>query len=121
MQHSGTFNGNLITCAAGVAATTALTGEAIDRMAGQGRRLAAELESLAERRQVPLQVTSSGSLVGLHGDQDLLEAVHLTALAHGLYIAPRGMMALSTVMTDPLLDEVCERFAAVFADAAGRG
>ena len=121
LQHSGTFNGNLITCAAGVAATTALTGEAIDRMAGQGRRLAAELESLAERRQVPLQVTSSGSLVGLHGDQDLLEAVHLTALAHGLYIAPRGMMALSTVMTDPLLDEVCERFAAVFADAAGRG
>ena len=120
LQHSGTFNGNLITCAAGVAATTALTGDAIDRMAVQGRRLAAELEALAAQHQIPLSVTSSGSLVGLHGDEDLLEAMHLLALAHGLYIAPRGMMALSTVMTDPLLDEVCERFAAVFADAAGR-
>ncbi len=121
LQHSGTFNGNLITCAAGVAATTALTGDAIDRMAGQGRRLAAELEALAKRHRVPLSVTSSGSLVSLHGDEDLLEAVHLMALGHGLYIAPRGMMALSTVMTDPLMDEVCERFAAVFADAAGMG
>lgn len=120
LQHSGTFNGNLITCAAGVAATTALTGDAIDRMAVQGRRLAAELEALAAQHQIPLSVTSAGSLVSLHGDEDLLEAMHLLALAHGLYIAPRGMMALSTVMTDPLLDEVCERFAAVFADAAGR-
>ncbi len=121
LQHSGTFNGNLITCAAGVAATTALTGDAIERMAAQGRRLAAELEALAERHRVSLSVTSAGSLVGLHGDENLLEAVHLLALAHGLYIAPRGMMALSTVMTEPLLDEVCERFAAVFADVGGRG
>ena len=89
-------------------------------MAVQGRRLAAELEALAAQHQIPLSVTSAGSLVSLHGDEDLLEATHLLALAHGLYIAPRGMMALSTVMTDPLLDEVCERFAAVFADAAGR-
>jgi glutamate-1-semialdehyde 2,1-aminomutase len=121
LQHSGTYNGNLVTCAAGYAAVTALTAEAIDRMAGHGRVLAESLEASAARHAVPVAVTGSGSLVNLHGPESLLAEIHLLALEHGLYIAPRGMMALCTVITDALLGEICDRFDAVFADAARLG
>ena len=109
------------TCAAGYAAVTALTAEAIDRMAAHGRVLAESLEASAVRHAVPVAVTVSGSLVNLHGPESLLAEIHLLALEHGLYIAPRGMMALCTVITDALLGEICDRFDAVFADAARLG
>ena len=118
LQHSGTYNGNLVTCAAGYAAVSALTPEAIDRMAAQGRRLAESLEASTGRHGIPVSVGLSGSLVNLRGSESLRAAIHLLALAHGLYIAPRGMMALCTVTTDALIAEIGERFDAVFADAA---
>jgi glutamate-1-semialdehyde 2,1-aminomutase len=118
LQHSGTYNGNLVTCAAGYAAVSALTAEAIDRMAAQGRRLAESLEASAGRHGIPVSVGLSGSLLNLRGSESLRSAIHLLALAHGLYIAPRGMMALCTVTTDALVAEIGERFDAVFADAA---
>ena len=121
LQHSGTFNGNLITCAAGVAATTALTGVAIDRMAGQGRRLAAELEALAEQhagsaldhlvRLAGGPARRPGSAGGGAPAGARPRALHCTAGHDGALDGDH----------DPLLDEVCERFAAVFTDAAGRG
>ena len=118
LQHSGTFNGNPVTCAAGYAAVTALTAEAIDGMAVHGRRLAESLEASAARHGLPVSVTVSGSLVNLHGPGSLPAQIHLLGLTHGLYIAPRGMIALCTVITDALLGEICDRFDAVFADAA---
>jgi glutamate-1-semialdehyde 2,1-aminomutase len=121
LQHSGTYNGNLVTCAAGYAAVTALTAEAIDLMAARGRRLAGSLETSARRHGVPVSVGHSGSLVNLRGAESLRAAIHLIALGHGLYIAPRGMMALCTVTDDALLDEVCDRFDAVLAEAARLG
>jgi len=118
LQHSGTFNGNLVTCAAGYAAVTALTAEAIDLMGDHGRRLAESLEASAGKHGVPVSVTVAGSLVNLHGPTSLLAEIHLLGLTHGLYIAPRGMIALCTVISDALLGEICDRFDAVLADAA---
>jgi glutamate-1-semialdehyde aminotransferase len=43
---------------------------------------------------------------------------HLAALNHGLFLAPRGMIALSTVISDALVDEIIERATAAFADVA---
>jgi glutamate-1-semialdehyde aminotransferase len=43
---------------------------------------------------------------------------HLAALNHGLFLAPRGMIALSTVIGDALVDEIIERAIAAFADVA---
>jgi glutamate-1-semialdehyde 2,1-aminomutase len=121
LQHSGTFNGNLVTCAAGYAAVTALTADAIDRMAVHGRALAESLEASATRHGVPVSVTVAGSLVNLHGPWSLLAEIHLLGLTHGLYIAPRGMIALCTVISDALLGEICERFDAVLAAVAQTG
>ena len=47
--HSGTFNGNPVTCAAGAASIRELTQARIDKMAKQGERLAAELARAARQ------------------------------------------------------------------------
>jgi glutamate-1-semialdehyde 2,1-aminomutase len=46
---------------------------------------------------------------------------HLAALNQGLFLAPRGMIALSTVITDEVLSEICERAAKAMADVAQAG
>jgi hypothetical protein len=51
-------------------------------------------------------------------DGELATAFHLASLNHGLFFAGRGLMALSTVVTDELLDDVIERFAAALSDVA---
>ena len=43
---------------------------------------------------------------------------HLAALNHGLFIAPRGLIALSTVISDNLLEEICERISPAMTDLA---
>ena len=43
---------------------------------------------------------------------------HLAALNHGLMFAPRGMMALATVLDEALIDEAIERAAASMSDVA---
>jgi glutamate-1-semialdehyde aminotransferase len=42
-------------------------------------------------------------------DQEIIEKFHLAALNYGLFIAPRGLIALSTVLTDSLVNEAIER------------
>jgi hypothetical protein len=51
-------------------------------------------------------------------DMRTMASFHLAALNHGLFIAPRGLLALSTVVTDELLNEVCERAARAMTDTA---
>ena len=46
---------------------------------------------------------------------------HLASLNHGAFIAPRGLIALSTVITDELMTEICERFSSAMADVAASG
>lgn len=48
----------------------------------------------------------------------MMENFHLAALNQGLFFAPRGLIALSTVMTDDLIAEVCERSAVALGDVA---
>jgi hypothetical protein len=43
---------------------------------------------------------------------------HLAALNHGLFIAPRGLIALSTVIGDHLVEEICERVSRAITDVA---
>jgi glutamate-1-semialdehyde aminotransferase len=43
---------------------------------------------------------------------------HLAALNHGIFIAPRGLIALSTVISDHLVEEICERVSRAMTDVA---
>ena len=131
--HSGTFNGNPVTCAAGAVSMRELTQARIDKMAKQGERLAAELARAARQVDLPFSVRHYGSLMNVfflkepppatiaRDDARAIANFHLAALNKGLFLAPRGMIALSTVITDELLSEICERAAKAMADVAQAG
>jgi glutamate-1-semialdehyde 2,1-aminomutase len=123
LHHSGTFNGNLMTMAAGCVALDLLTQGEIERINALGERLAEGLRrSLAERPDLHGVVNNCGSLVhvnfGTKGevskfsdlklDSPTAAAFHLAALDEGVYFAPRGFMNTSTAMDEQVVDEVLE-------------
>ena len=128
LYHSGTFNGNPATCSAGAVSMTERTAERIEKMDRLAERLKAELEGEAARLELRMAVRQAGSLmhVGFTGESDEEAArmhrnFHLASLNHGAFIAPRGLIALSTVITDELMTEICERFSTAMIDVAASG
>jgi glutamate-1-semialdehyde 2,1-aminomutase len=131
--HAGTFNGNPITCAAGLTSIRELTQARIDKMASQAERLGAELSRAASQAELPFSVRTYGSLLNVfflkeapsatiaREDARAIANFHLAALNNGLFLAPRGMIALSTVITDELLSEISERAAKAMAEVAKAG
>jgi glutamate-1-semialdehyde 2,1-aminomutase len=120
LHHSGTFNGNLMTMAAGCVTLDLLTRSEIERINALGERLAEGLRrSLAERQDLRGEVNNCGSLVhvnfGIEGeirtfsdlrlDSPVAAAFHLAALEEGVYFAPRGFMNTSTAMDEQTVDE----------------
>ena len=107
-----------------------LTQERIEKMDEQAQRLSGELARAARKAELPFSVRQVGSLINLffaneappptisRDDAREIGNFHLAALTHGLFLAPRGMIALSTVVTDEVLSEVCERAAEAMADVA---
>jgi glutamate-1-semialdehyde 2,1-aminomutase len=125
---SGTFNGNVITMAAGAAALAALDGPAIAELNGRARELGSRIEAAAARAGIPASVTRAGSIMHVHladraptsaEQADAVpaaweSALHLALLLEGVYAAPRGMLDLSTVIGDDLLTRVADGYAAAF-------
>lgn len=124
LWQSGTFNGNLITMVAGVAAMEAYGPEEVARINALGDRLRAGLRDELANVEVSGTVTGYGSFVGLHlgttavrtyrdaavTDKGLSRLVHLALLLEGIYVAPRLMMCTSTAMDDGTIDEVLASF-----------
>jgi glutamate-1-semialdehyde 2,1-aminomutase len=123
LHHSGTFNGNLMTMAAGCVTLDLLTHSEIERINALGERLAEGLRrSLAERPDLHGVVNSCGSLVhvnfetegevrrfsDLRLDSPVAAAFHLAALEEGVYFGPRGFMNTSTAMDEQVVDEALE-------------
>lgn len=122
---SGTYNGNPLTCAAGVAAVRHLTGERIDEMGRLAARLGAGLEQAAQEQGVALSTTRAGSLVNVYlldeapsspglldrADLGVITLFHLAALLEGVLFPARGLMAVSSVMDESDIDEAIDRCA----------
>lgn len=125
-MHSGTYNGNPVTMTAGLVSVRELTAERIRRMEELGERLAASLERSAGQHGLPLSLNRRGSLLQVYFAEDSasseqadrMAAFHLAALNHGLMMASRGMMCLSTVMDESLIDEAAQRADAAMEDVA---
>lgn len=123
ISHHGTFNGNALTMAAGVASLDLLTAEEIGRINDLGSRLAAGLREIVSGNGLQAQVTEDGSLVQLHFDVEqrphtgsdvrpdspMLARFHREALAAGVYVAPRGELNVTTATDERLIDESLER------------
>jgi glutamate-1-semialdehyde 2,1-aminomutase len=123
LHHSGTFNGNLMTMAAGCVTLDLLTRSEIARINTLGERLADGLRRLlAGRPDLQGVVNCCGSLVHvnfgtegeIHKYSDLnlgspaAARFHLAALDEGLYMAPRGFMNTSTAMDEQMVDEALD-------------
>ena len=119
LVQSGTFNANPMTMAAGLAAMRLLDSDAIDQLAQLGARFADGLEKVVADTGVTARVTGQGSLWTLHftsaevvdyrskatADPAMQRRFHLALLTEGIFSAPRGMFALSTVMTEAHVDD----------------
>jgi glutamate-1-semialdehyde 2,1-aminomutase len=113
IPHSGTFNANAITMVAGIACMEALTQSVIERMNSLGNQLRKGIVDVFEEQSIAGQVTGAGSYYNIHFSRvevvdyrsaqetprDLRQLLHIALLNNGIFIAPRGMFNMSTVMT----------------------
>ena len=120
VPHGGTYNGNPLGMAAGLAAMRQLTPDVFERLNAQGEWLRGQLEELFADHRVAAQVTGAGSLFNVHFtaaelydyrsvrravDAERSHRFFLGMLNHGILMAGRGLGALCTPMGDSELRE----------------
>jgi glutamate-1-semialdehyde 2,1-aminomutase len=119
LAHSGTFNNNVMTMAAGYAGLTKLfTPEAAGMLAGRGEAMRARLNALCAKEDVAMQFTGVGSLMNAHFvegevrrvddlavvDGRLRQLLFFHLLSQGIYTSPRGFVVLSLPLSDADID-----------------
>lgn len=120
LGHAGTFNNNVASMAAGVAALSeVLTDGVLDATHRRGDRLRIGLNERFTRNGLAMCASGTGSLMTVHGavgpitsvrdladaDDRRKELFFLEALEAGFYLARRGFIALSIEITDADVDE----------------
>ena len=123
--HSGTYNANPVTMAAGLVSVQELTAERIARMHALAERLERGLLDAGKRSGLTVRCgvwvrcwRSTSSTAAAPAPDPTPARFHLAALNHGLMFAPRGMMALATVLDEALIDQAIERAGAAMSDVA---
>ena len=118
----GTYNGNPLGMAAGLAQLHQLTPDVYEDLNRKGDWLSARLVEVFHEYEVPAQVTSFGSLLNVHfamgpitdyrsfrsANHDVRHEFVLGLLNRGVLVAPRGMMALCTALTEAELQHVVD-------------
>jgi glutamate-1-semialdehyde 2,1-aminomutase len=127
LTHGGTFNNNVVSMAGGVAALSeVLTGDALDALFVRGESLRHRLCSAAERSPLPVTITGWGSMMSIHtvdgpvrspadlhgSDPELKDLLFHEVLHRGVYMAPRGFVALSLAVTDGDVEQFVDVFEA---------
>jgi glutamate-1-semialdehyde 2,1-aminomutase len=127
IYHSGTFNGNNLTMAAGLAAMVRYDREAVTRLNRLGDRLKEGFAGALKKAGLKGCVSGIGSLLQIHWQEwepanatesmvgltkagELPRLVHLELMNRGIYSARRGMFALSTPMTEEDIDKAVASF-----------
>ena len=130
IAHSGTFNGNRVGMAAGSASVRLFDQAALDKLERQSARLQESIEASIAAHGITASVCRAGSLLHVHyvkerpinyagtlsPFKDLTRLMHIMLLNKGVFIAPRGSMNLSTVLTDDDISFVSRAFDEVLGD-----
>ena len=123
----GTFNGNPVTAAAGLACLEMLTDPVLSELNELGEYAIAGLNGAFAESGVAGQVTGMGSLFNIHPtsgpvtdvhavnrvDPDLRRLFHLGLINRGFYLSARGTACLSTPMTLTEVDDLISATAQV--------
>jgi glutamate-1-semialdehyde 2,1-aminomutase len=132
VHHSGTFAGNAVVMAAGLATLELLDQLALDRLDASGARLRAGLGAALGGAGVAAQVTGLGSLAGIHltpnpvrdyrsslaANRDVMRWLHLALLNHGIFARSGGGFFLSTAVADAEIDATVAGFVEALGDVA---
>lgn len=125
LEHAGTYNGNAMTMAAGIATLEALDQKELERINTLGSELCSRLDRALTDSPLDGRVLGCGSLLHLHLEpvaqeirgfsamnlgSELLRRFHRTGLEEGLFFATRGLMSISTAMDEETLGEIETRF-----------
>ena len=129
--HTGTFNANPVTMVAGEVSLRELTAERIERMdrtapiatvrscrRGEKTRVAAGDESLWILPEPLLSASRFPSRPLSVTTTSVMDRFHIACINRGLFIAPRGMIALSTVIGNEHIVEAIERADMAMQDVA---
>ena len=134
IAQGGTYNGNPLGMAAGLAAMTELTPDVYDDLNRKGARVCEQLTEVFASHHVPVQVNSAGSLLALHftdkpvvdyrtmaaADKKQARDLFLGLVNHGVLMAPRAMGALSTPMGEDDIQQFVDAVEAVVAEQRRR-
>ena len=117
VSHGGTFNGNPVAAAAGLATLRELTPDAYERLDALGERLLRRVTNAIEREHLDARVAVVGSLfqvwagepaaafaTGVDGGPTLF----LGLLLEGFHLAPRGMGSIPLIATEADVDDLAE-------------
>ena len=129
----GTFNGNPVTAAAGVACLEMLTEAAINQLNELGGRVIEGINRVFTETGFPGQVTGMGSLFNLHptsepihdvhavhrADPDLKRIFHFGLLNRGFFLSARGSGCISTPMTRSEVDGLISATADIVENLPG--
>jgi glutamate-1-semialdehyde 2,1-aminomutase len=131
LPHAGTFNNNALTMAAGaVGLRDIFTPDAAAALNARGEALRARLNDLCRQAGASVCVAGVGSLMNIHpvaaiprspqdhahADKRARDVIFFDLMERGIYLARRGLMALSL----PIGDAETEAFVAAFADCLPR-
>jgi glutamate-1-semialdehyde 2,1-aminomutase len=116
LSHGGTFNGNPVGAAAGLATLRFLTPDRYERLASLGERLRGRVREGIAANDLDARVDGIASLFqvfagpSLRGDDQFspTESLFLGLLIDGFHLAPRGMGAISTPATEADVDALAE-------------
>lgn len=125
LLHSGTYNNNVLTMAAGVAGLTQVyTPEVAESFSALGDTFRARLNAAASKRGAPIHVSGAGTIMCIHlsgkrfntpTDAPVIDPkaralFHLEMLDRGFYVARRGFISLSLALSDADYDGFVEAF-----------
>jgi glutamate-1-semialdehyde 2,1-aminomutase len=123
LPHAGTFNNNVLTMSAGVAALAEVfTADVAEALHARGDRFRLRLAKVFRAADVPVQVTGIGSLMNLHvvdgpierpadiarNDEKARELLYFDLIERGIYMGRRGFIALTLALTDADLDRAAD-------------
>jgi glutamate-1-semialdehyde 2,1-aminomutase len=129
VSHGGTFNGNPIAAAAGLATLRLLTSDVYPRLTALGERLGSRVGGQIEAQGLDARMATVGSLFQVftsHGQTTFATGastpsdLFLGMLLEGFYVAPRGMGSIPTVATERDVDDLADALVRVLAATTGR-
>ena len=113
MYHSGTFNGNAVTMAAGLATMKAYNQEAVDYVNGLGTLFKEGVLKIYDKLGLNMRISGAGSIYNIlftdkevknyrdvaSAHEELNKVLYMSLLTKGVFDAERGMFCMSTAMT----------------------